>query len=338
VRLRSWIALAGHEFRGSAGRMAFFAACLSVGVAAVVAVAGLSQALDSGIQAQARQLLAGDIAVSSRRPIAQDVLSAIDRIPNARRTDVIELVSVVSVPSTSADGSAGRSVLCELKAVGPGYPFYGSVAVEPARPLGELLADDAVVVGPELLTRLSLEVGDRLKIGLQSYKITGTVTGESDRLKVGVSIGPRVLLSIAGLERSGLMGVGSRVGYRVLVRLENGVTPAEVENSAAVVRQAVTDPDFVDVETYTQAQPTIRSALSRVESFLGMVALLSLLIGGIGVAQAVRAWLAGRLDAIAILRALGVRPREVFFLYLAQTAFLALVGSGVGAFAGALAA
>ena len=318
--------------------MAFFAACLSVGVAAVVAVAGLSQALDSGIQAQARQLLAGDIAVSSRRPIAQDVLSAIDRIPNARRTDVIELVSVVSVPSTSADGSAGRSVLCELKAVGPGYPFYGSVAVEPARPLGELLADDAVVVGPELLTRLSLEVGDRLKIGLQSYKITGTVTGESDRLKVGVSIGPRVLLSIAGLERSGLMGVGSRVGYRVLVRLENGVTPAKVENSAAVVRQAVTDPDFVDVETYTQAQPTIRSALSRVESFLGMVALLSLLIGGIGVAQAVRAWLAGRLDAIAILRALGVRPREVFFLYPAQTAFLALVGSVVGAFAGALAA
>jgi putative ABC transport system permease protein len=339
VNLRSWCALAGREFRGSAGRLVFFAACLSVGVAAVVAVAGLSQALDRGIQSQARQLLAADIAVSSRRPIADGVLAAIDRIDGARRTDVIELPSVVSAPGVDRiDAGPGPSLLCELKAVGPGYPFYGSVESEPSRPLLELLRDDAALVGPELLTRLDLTIGDTLKIGSEPYEIVGTVTSEPDRLEFGVTIGPRVLLSIAGLERSGLMGLGSRVGYRVLVRLADGTAPAEVQGSTETILDAVADPEFVNVESYTEAQPALRTALSRVERFLGLVALLSLLIGGIGVAQAVRAWLAGRLDAIAVLRALGVRPREVFVLYLAQTAVLALVGSAVGAVAGALVA
>jgi putative ABC transport system permease protein len=249
---------------------------------------------------------------------------------------VIELPSVVSLPARDED--PGLSLLCELKAVGSGYPFYGSVATEPARPLPELLDDVRVLVGPELLVRLGASVGDGLRIGTARYEIAGTITSEPDRLEIGVTLGPRVLLSTAGLERSGLMGLGSRVGYRVLVRLGDGSTPIQVEAAAEAVRDAVADPEFVSVETYTEAQPALRTALSRVERFLGTVALLSLLIGGIGVAQAVRAWLAGRLDAIAVLRALGVRPLEVFFLYLAQTVLLAMVGSVLGAVAGALAA
>jgi len=339
VTLKGWVALAARESRGSAGRLVFFAACLSVGVAAVVAVAGLSQALDHGIQEQARQLLAADLAVSSRRPIADDVITAIDRLQGIRRTSVIELPTVVSVPGVDENPNGpGPSLLCELKAVGSGYPFYGSVVTEPPRSRDELLIEDQVLVGPELLIRLEIAVGEDLRIGSELYEIVGTITSEPDRLGIGVTLGPRVLLSTAGLERSGLMGMGSRVGYRVLVRLADESAPAQVEVAAAAVRDSVADPEFVNVETYTEAQPALRTALSRVERFLGMVALLSLLIGGIGVAQAVRAWLAGRLDAIAVLRALGVRPREAFFLYLGQTAFLAFVGSVIGALAGAVAA
>ena len=338
MRFRFWLALAARESRGSAGRLVYFAACLSVGVAAVVAVAGLSQALDRGIQAQARQLLAADVDVSSRRPIADEVITVIDGLQGARRSGMIELPSVVSIPeSATTPGAPGPSLLCELKAVGLGYPFYGSVVTEPARPLATLLDDDLVLVGPELLIRLGASVGDDLRVGTELYEIAGTIVSEPDRLEIGVTLGPRVLISIAGLERSSLMGLGSRVRHRVLVRLEDGSTPAQVESAAAAVREVVTDPEFVRVETYTEAQPALRTALSRVERFLGMVALLSLLIGGIGVAQAVRAWLAGRLDAIAVLRALGVRPREVFILYLGQTALLALVGSVLGAVVGALA-
>jgi putative ABC transport system permease protein len=339
LRIRSWFALGARESRGSAGRMIFFAACLSVGVAAVVAVAGLSQALDRGIRAQARQLLAADIAVSSRRAIADEVITAIDSLQGARHTGVIELPSVVSIPaSDEASGAPGPSLLCELKAVGPGYPFYGSVVTDPELPLSELLDDDRVLVGPELLTRLGASVGGNLRIGSTIFEIGGTISSEPDRLEIGLTLGPRVLMSTAGLERCGLMGFGSRVGHGVLVRLSTPSTPAQVESAAATIRAAVTHPEFVNVETYTEAQPMLRTALARVERFLGLVALLSLLIGGIGVAQAVRAWLSGRLDAIAVLRALGVRPREVFYLYLSQTVILALFGSLLGAVAGALAA
>ena len=116
MTLRSWTALAMRESRGSAGRLAFFAACLSVGVAAVVAVAGLSDALDSGIRSRARQLLAADIALESRRPIPSEVVDAVDALSGARRAEVRELPSMVSVPDGSED-SARASLLCEIKAV-----------------------------------------------------------------------------------------------------------------------------------------------------------------------------------------------------------------------------
>jgi putative ABC transport system permease protein len=339
MRLRQWIALGVRESRGSAGRLAFFALCLSVGVAAVVAVAGLAQALDSGIQARARELLAADLAISSRRPIADEVIAAVDQLEGARRSEVVEMPSVVSVPA-SGDPAAppGPSLLCEIKAVGPGYPFYGEVVTDPPRPLSELLGADRVAVGPELLARLGLDVGDQLRVGSATFTIDGTVTTEPDRLEIGFTLGPRVLMSLDGVKRTGLVGLGSRVSHRVLVRLPGEATPAVVRAAAGSVRAAVADPEFVDVETFSEAQPALRNALARVERFLGLVALLSLLIGGIGVAQAVRAWLAGRLDAIAVLRALGVRPREVFALYLGQTALLALVGSVAGALIGAVVA
>ena len=121
-----WLALAAREFRGSAGRIIFFAACLAVGVAAVVAVTGLSSALDGTIRAQARQLLAADLAVSSRRPIAEEILAAVDKLPGAQRIRIRELPSVVSAPPVGdEEGPPGASVLSELKAVGKGYPFYG---------------------------------------------------------------------------------------------------------------------------------------------------------------------------------------------------------------------
>ncbi|NIS28488.1 MAG: FtsX-like permease family protein, partial [Actinobacteria bacterium] len=169
--------------------------------------------------------------------------------------------------------------------------------------------------------------------------IAGTITREPDRLGVSFTLGPRVMLSMEGLGRSGLgTGAGSRVVSRLLVKLPDGTTAAEVKAAAIAIREVNPEPDFVRIETYAEAQPSLRAGLDRTAKFLGLIALLSLLVGGIGVAQAVRAWLAGRLDAIATLRALGVRPREVFALYLGQTVTLALVGSAVGALIGALVA
>ena len=335
---RMWPSLTAREFRGSIGRIVFFAVCLAVGVAAVVAVAGLSRSLDTTIRAQARQLLAADLAVSSRRPIAPEVFSVVDAIPHARWLEVRELPSVVSEPADPDDPTPGASVLSELKAVGEGYPFYGELTTEPPAAIEKELNDRTVVVAPELLSSLDLEVGDDLSIGGVPFTIMGVVTAEPDRMGASFAFAPRVFLSIGGLERTDLTGTGSRVSYRLLVRMPDGTTPEALAAAAVAIGEAIARPEFVELETASDAQPALRAGLDRVERFLGLVALLSLFIGGIGVAQAVRAWLAGRLDAIAVMRALGVRPREVFALYLGQTALLAVLGSVVGALAGTLVA
>ena len=321
------------ESRGSRGRLIFFIACLAVGVAAVVAVAGLSASLDDGIRREARQLLAADLVVRGSQPLPPAALRAIDAIPGARRTDVRETVTVAAAPRRN--GRPGPSRLVELKVVDGVYPFYGQLDLRPRRPLHELLAPGTTVVGSELLSHLGLEVGDTLEIGGKPFRVAGVVLAEPDRVSISLTLGPRVFLSGPGFARTPLAGRGSRIGYRALVKLPEGTSGARLDAAAERLKRLLPKTESFRVETYRQAQPALRENLARVERFLGLIALLSLFVGGIGVAQSVRSWLAGRLDAIAVLKCLGLRPREIFLLYLGQTALLGLAGSLVGIAAGA---
>ncbi|HXU33805.1 MAG TPA: FtsX-like permease family protein [Thermoanaerobaculia bacterium] len=333
--LFSWML---RESRGAFGRFAFFVACLAVGVAAVVAIAGLAAGLDSGIRSEARQLLAADLAIESRRALPE-TFDLARLLPAGSRTAAVrEMVTVVA--ALPKDGKPGRSQLVELKAVERGYPFYGRLAVLPALPLSALLAPDAAVVAPELIGALGLRRNPHeraldFRIGTADFHIAGLVSAEPDRVGIGTAFGPRVFLSMAGLERAGLIAKGSRVSYKTLIALPAGVPADRLEKIAEQLRAALPATEAYRVETFRQAQPQLRRSFAQVGRFLGLVALLSLFVGGIGVAQSVRAWLAGRLDAIAILKCLGLRPREVLTLYLGQTALLGLVGSLIGILLGA---
>jgi len=315
------------ELRGSTGRAVFITAALAVGVAAVVAVAGLAGALESGLRREARQLLAADLSVNSGRPLPDELDDMLDAWPGAQRSRVRELVTM------AAAGQGGASRLVEVKAVEEGYPFYGAVHIDPPGDLVVQLGEDRVVAAPELLTGLNIAVGDEVRLGRAVFTIAGVVEREGDRVSAFVR-GPRVFLSLAGLERSGLEGELSRVQHRLLVRLPGDQTTSSVTDAAARIRSGLASYPGVSVESFADAQPNVRQGLARAERFLGLVALLSLLVSAVGVAQAVRAWVAGRMDAIAVRRCLGARPREVFALYAGQTALLALLGSLVGGLAG----
>ncbi len=329
MRAASYLRQAARESRGSAARLAFFVACLAVGVAAVVSVAGLSASVRSGIRAEARQLLGGDVAVEGHQPPPPELLRAIAAIPGARHAEMDLLVTMAAAPGPP--GRPGRSQIVQLKAVGEGYPFYGGLRLAPDLSLARLLDPGSTVVAPELLARLGLRVGDRLLVGGVPFRITGEVLSEPDRLGGGFALGPRVFVSAEGLRRTRLLTFGSRIGYRVLVRLPGNAGPADTAAAAARLKRALPQAAYYEVETYDAARPELRDSLSRGERFLGLVALLSLLVGGIGVAQTVRAWLASRIDSIAVLKCLGMRPREILALYLGQTALLGLAGSLVGA-------
>jgi putative ABC transport system permease protein len=332
LRASLYLRTLGRESRGTRARLAFFVACLSVGVAAVVAVAGLSSSLDDGIRVEARQLLAADLAIVGNRPLPAG-FDPTAGTAGVEQTRIEEAPTVVAAPPRAA-GRPGPSQLVELKAVTGAYPFYGTLVLKPARPLAELLAPDTTVVASDLLARLHLRLGDDLRIGGLDFRIAGVVLSEPDRVGVSFTVGPRVFISGAGLARTPLMGRGSRISHRLLLKFPPGTPGTRIQAVAERLKQTIPDPAFYRVETYRDAQPALRENLARVERFLGLVALLSLFVGGIGVAESVRAWLAGRLDAIAVLKCLGMRPREIFLLYLGQTMLLGLAGSLVGIAAG----
>lgn len=316
------------DSRGQGARLLFFIVCLSIGVAAVTSVSSFARAIDQGVRAEARQLLAADLALANRAPLPPTLVDEVAKIPGAEQVRILETLTVVALPASTT--GALRSQLTEVKAVGAGYPFYGDLELKPAARLQDLLGEDGVVVAPELLERLGLRVGDPLRIGGEDFTVRGTVGKETDRVVGAFSLGPRIFLSLEGLKRAKLDQFGSRVTHRLLVKLPAGTSEAELENIAVSLRRAAPADGRVRIETYREAQPAMRQGLQRVESFLSLAALLSLLVGGVGVAQTVRAWLASRLDAIAVLKCLGYRPREVMALYLGQTALLGLTASAIG--------
>src|SRR4051794_40877646 len=171
MSLGFYVRALARESRGSRGRLAFFIVCLAVGVAAVVAVAGLSASLDDGLRSEARQLLAADLRIEGSPPLPARLDLARGGLEGARRTDVQEMVTVVASP-------AGTSQLVELKVIDGDYPFYGKLDLRPVVPLQQLLNAESAVVAPELLFRLHLKVGDRLTIGGQSFRIAGQVLSE----------------------------------------------------------------------------------------------------------------------------------------------------------------
>ncbi len=329
MRFADGLAFALRETRGSRGRLVFFVASLALGVAAITGVSALVGSIEDGIRDRSRELLGADVSVQSRRAIPDELDALVAGIEGARRTDVLDL-------STMARSSAsGRSRLVEFAGVGAHYPFYGQVVLDPPGTLDDL-ADDQVAVAPEVLSELRVAIGDRIGIGEAEFVVAATVLDEPGKLGAAFQVGPRVFATRAGLERTGLLGFGSRVRYRALVQMPATTRASTVDAWAASLTNTLPGAVYLRVETASESQPTIRRSLERVERYLALAALLSLILGGVGVAQIVRAWVASRTQAVAVLRAIGFRPREVLVLFGAHVALLAFAASLVGSIAGSL--
>lgn len=327
MTLGHYARLVVRESRRSRGRIVLFMGCIAVGVAAIVLVAGLSTSVNDGVRSEGRRLMAADLTVESRRPLPPEVDAVLASYEpgNVERADVREFVSVIITPD------AQSSLLAELKVVSGGYPFYGDLRLDPPQPLQQLLTSETVVVAPEILARLTLKIGDALRIGGADFRIAGTFVAEPDKLSITFTLGPRVFLSPEGLARTQLLGKGSRVEYRALVKLPKGSTSDDAERLERMLEAGEPAEDSYRVRTFTEAQPQLRRSFDRVGRYLGLVGLLSLLVGGVGVAQVARAWLASRMDDIAILRCLGATPREVVNVYFAQVLLISLMASAAGA-------
>jgi putative ABC transport system permease protein len=315
--------MARREMRGGFRHFAYALACLTVGVAALVAVASFADNLERSVARSAKSLLGADVEIRGTQPLSPSSASAVARLA-AQGISVTRVRELVAMAQSGRDA---RTQAVELKAVETGYPFYGRLRTEPDRPMASLLGDERVLVHPSLLARLGLAVGDRFRLGNLEVTISGVIIEEPDRSAGVFSLGPRVLLAADDLDRSGLVRPGSRVRYRTLMKLPDG-------RDAEAFRDALAGqiPDSaLRILTYAQAQPGLRRFWTQLTMYLGLVGLVALMVGGIGVAVSVSAFLKEKRPTIAVLKCLGAGRSEVLAIYVAQTALLGLVGSLAGA-------
>ena len=321
MRPRFVLVLAWRETRGAWRHFAYFLVCVTLGVAALVAVASFGESLARTVARSGKSLMGGDVEIRSSRPLAAGAARALDALARegVEATRMLELVAMARADSATQ--------LVELKAVEPGYPLYGRLLTDPDRPLPELIGGGRVLVHDSLLARLGLRVGARIRIGEADLTVSGRILAEPDRAAGVFSLGPRALIAVADLEATRLIQPGSRVRYRTLLRL-----PASADASALrdelIARLA--DP-ALRIATFEQAQPGLRRLWDQLGRYLGLTSLVALLVGGIGVAVGVSAFVRGKLATIAILKCLGAGWRAVLAVYLLQTAVLGLAGSLLGA-------
>jgi putative ABC transport system permease protein len=332
VRLATRIAAAGRESRGARGRLILFTACLALGSLAVVGVTGLARSVRAALATQSRELLGADVWIRSRRPFPPELEAelAAARETGVRTSDVRLVQTMARAPSTDA------SRLVELKAVGAGFPWYGALVLEPPGALEAALDAEHVVVASELAGALALHVGDELALGAARFRIAALVLDEPGRLDPTFTAGPRVFASLDGFERMQLGGLGSRITYGALLALPPAIVSAtdSADDWADALRERLPDARELRIESHEDAQPQVRRAAGRVERYLGLVALLALILGGVGVAEIVRAWIGTRIASVAVLRVLGFRPRELLVTYAGHVVALAAAGSALGALLG----
>jgi putative ABC transport system permease protein len=318
--------LAWRQARGAWRHFVVLAACVALGVAALVGVGSFAATLDHTLAREAKALTGGDVELRAARPLDGEAAAALDEL-RARGAQVVDVRELVAM----ARGADGRALLVELKAPAAGYPLYGRIETAPAQPLATLLANDGAVVQREALERLGLRVGDPIALGAATFTVRGVVEREPDRAASLVTLGPRVFIGADAVERTGLVQRGSRVRYRALVRLPAPLAAREMREALA---RRIADPG-IRVASYDEAQPGLRRFFSQLASYLGLVGLASLLVGGIGVASSVTTFVRRQAPTIAILKALGADSRTLVATFLSQTLVVGIVASLAGAALGA---
>ena len=328
--------MAWRETRAAWRHFIYFLACIALGVAALVGVGLFGANLEGAIQREARSLMAGDVELRTSRPLTQAgeaVLKAFEA-RGIERLQVSELVAMVAVPSALGGAHRQGTQLVELKAVEPGYPFYGKLRSEPEDALGHVFRPAPgffALVQEALLIRPDLSIGGTIKIGQAEFQIAGVLKKEPDRAAGAFSFGPRVLISREGLDATRLIQPGSRVTHRYLFKLPENLSARAVQGELAH-----TFPDkTVRVSSYQESQPMLRRFLRQMTMYLGLVGLIALMVGGIGVASSVRAFLKEKQETIAVLKAVGAGSGLILRVYLVQTMLLGLIGSLAGAALGA---
>ncbi|MBL0173018.1 MAG: ABC transporter permease [Gemmatimonadaceae bacterium] len=393
------VRLAWRESRTARRRLALYMSSIAFGVAALVAIDSFAGNITSSIRDQSRTLLGGDVSLGARAEFP----AVVDTLLDSLATVGVPYARITTFASMALAEPSGGTRLVQVRAVSPGYPFYGAIETVPAGGWRTVHDAPVVFVDPSLLIALNAAVGDSLRLGVRLFRIAGTLGNVPGDAGITAVIGPRIYISDKWIASTGLLKFGSRAEYDVVLQLPATLSAKKeaalfarslrwrIDPRAAALQEAadardagaggaaaaaavlmtrptrratapVPAPAPASVPTASitaTASDTARSGLSspaprarvrvrtvadterdfteavvRLADFLSIIGLIALLLGGIGVASGVNAFVTAKIDTVAVLRCLGATSRQVLSLYVVQAAAMGFVGALAGALLG----
>ncbi len=322
--------LAFRDLCSGLGSFRFFLASLFLGVAIISAVHALQFGMSQGLATSGREILGGDLSfVLIQRDATDDERQWIESLGQT---------SKVATLRTMARAGDHTPSLIELKAVDSFYPLLGDLKSAPAGVDGLTQTDGVygALADPIFVIKNNLKIGDHFEIGTAPFRLAGILEAEPDKLSSGLSFGARVIISRAALEASGLVRPGALIkwNYRLVLNGANE-RPSDLEAIVSASQKRFPQSGW-DIKTRLNAAPQLEKNLGRFSQFLFILGLCALILGGIGIQRSVEAFLERKANDFAIIKALGAPPEKIFIIALGEIMTFALIGSLIGAIAGAL--
>lgn len=302
-----------------AGDLLTVFAALVLGVAVMTAVGTLVNRVNLALTGSAAEMLGGDLGVAGR----DDPPAAFADEAQRRGLAYTRLASFGSV---LFQGDASQ--MASIKAVEAGYPLRGALRVR-ATPGGTLIADAGMpakgqaYADPRLLQALGLKAGDDLEFGAGTLRIAGIIESEPDAGGDLLTLSPTLLVNRADVEGTGLLGPGSRINYRLMF-----AGPAT--DIAAFRQWLLPQVKGMRLLSVNDTQRGVRQAFDLAGRFLGLSALLAVLLAGVATALAANRFALRRIDQVAILRCLGARQRDILAGLALQLLMLAVPACAIG--------
>ena len=326
ARWRRLGGLAWRESRTARRRLLLYMSSISLGVAALVAIDSFAEDITRSIEEQSRALVGGDLSLSSNRKWPARVDSLLDSL--ARTGTAV--ARVTTFPSMGLVQRTAGTRFVQVRAVTDAYPLYGEITTSPAGAWSSLGRGAHAIVDTSLLVALDAKIGDTLSLGMGRFAILGTLINVPGDPGLSAALGPRVYIPDRYVAETNLLVFGSRAEYDGMMKLKPGVNP---DRFLAALRPLL-ERDQVRARSVTSSETIMTESVDQLGKFLGIVGLMALLLGGVGVASGVHAFVARKIDTVAVLRCLGATSGQVVLVYVVQAAAMGLLGAAAGALLG----
>ena len=300
---------------------------LSLSVAALSSVGFLADRMQRAFEFDARQLLASDLLIAADQPIPA-------RFIEAAKDRKLSIAQTVVFPSMATVGERGK--LSSLKAVSSNYPLRGELQISRnanVQDKSKVNSDHGPSSGnawvdPALLEVLQAKIGDTLALGQARLRIDAVLLRELDRGAAFMNFAPRVMIALEDLPKTELLGLGSRVTYRLLIAGSNAAV-ADYQNWVVNVIE-LDQLRGMRIETLETGQPVMRKTLDRAERFLSLIALLTAMVSAVAIALAARRYVVRQANVCAVMKCLGASQGMILRQQLKTLAFLGLLAAAFG--------